>query len=68
MVSVVIVQRKTNLFEIILTLGPASSRASLLDGRQKQSDKNCNNGNHDKQFNQSKPGALALCTFHDSTL
>ncbi len=68
MVSVVIVQCKTNLFKIILTLRPASSRASLLNGRQKQSDKNRNYGNHNKQFNQSKSSSLALCTFHDSTI
>ena len=48
----IVVQCKPDLFEMVLAFGSSRSFASLLHGRQKQSDEDCDDCNHDKQFNQ----------------
>lgn len=47
----VIVQPQANLFEIIDTLGTASSLSRGLNGWQKQRDQHSDDGNNNKQFN-----------------
>jgi hypothetical protein len=43
---------QSNLFEIILTLSPASGLSRLLNRGQKECNQHCNNRNDNKQFNQ----------------
>jgi hypothetical protein len=49
------VERKAQLFQIVLALSAASSLAGLLYGRQQQCDQNRDDGDDDQQFNQRKP-------------
>lgn len=49
---VVIVQRQTDLLEVILTLRSPGSLSRLLDCRKQQCDEDGDNGNDDEQFDQ----------------
>jgi hypothetical protein len=47
---VVVVQRETDLFEIVSALRPASRLAGLLHGRKQQCDENGNDGDDHQQL------------------
>jgi len=49
-----ICQRKSDLLEVIGAGTAAGGLTSLLHSRQKESNKNADDGNDDEEFNQSK--------------
>jgi hypothetical protein len=63
----IVVHSKSQLFEIIAALHPASSLASCLYGRQKQTYQDANNGDHDEQFHQGETATIQRLT-HNQTL
>ena len=54
MCVVIVVECESDLTHVILALRPASSLASVLNGRQQQSDQNGDDGDHHQQLNQHK--------------
>ena len=54
----IIVQRQSDLLQIIRALRTASRFPSGLNGRKQQSDKDADNGNHDQQLDKGEPSAL----------
>ena len=50
--GLVVVQRQSQLLEIVLALAAASGLAGGLHGRQKQRHQNGDDGNHDQQLDQ----------------
>ena len=48
----VVMKGQADLLEIVLTLSASGSFSCLLNGRQQQSNQDCYDGDHDKQFNQ----------------
>jgi hypothetical protein len=51
------VHRKTNLLQIILALRSASGFSGLLNRRQQKCDQDCDNRNHDQEFNECESTA-----------
>ena len=47
-------QRQSDLLQVVLALRTACCLTRLLNGRQQQGDQNCDNRNHDEQFDQRK--------------
>jgi hypothetical protein len=58
---VVVVQSQPQLLQIIATLRPPSRFSSLLHGRQKESHKDRNNGDHDQQFDKRETSTPMQC-------
>jgi hypothetical protein len=54
---VVIVQRKSNLLQIIAALHPIGRFANLLDGGEKETNQDRDDGDHDEEFNQGEPAS-----------
>ena len=50
----IVVHRQTKLLEIVGALGPAGGFARGLHGRQKQSDQDRNDCNHNQQLDQGE--------------
>lgn len=55
----VVVQRETDLLEMILALRAACSFARLLHGRQEQGDQDGNNSNHHQKFDEREATGAA---------
>jgi len=55
---VVVVDRQTQLLQIVLALAAAGSLAGLLNCRQQQGNQNCDDRDHHQQFDQRKRGSL----------
>ncbi len=53
---VIIVQRKSQLFQIVTALSAPGRLASLLYGWQQQGDQDRDDGNDNQQLNQRKAG------------
>jgi len=51
---VVVVKRKTDLFQLIRTLRPACSFSCRLDRRKKKGDQDADNGDNNEEFNERK--------------
>ena len=51
---VIVVQSQANLLQIVFALGPSRSLTGLLDRREKQSNQNRDDRDHDQQFDQRK--------------
>jgi hypothetical protein len=51
---VVVVVRQRNVVQVVLALRPPSGFTSHLHSRQQQTDQNCNDRDHDQQFDQGK--------------
>ena len=47
-------ERQSDLFQIVASLGASSRFPSHLNRWQEQSDKHTNDGDHDEQFNQGE--------------
>src|SRR5690349_6280930 len=62
--ALIVVDRQSDLFEIVLALAAAGGRAGLLNGRQKEGHQDRNNGDHHQQLDQRKSGSQ---TFHDGS-
>ncbi len=56
---VVIVQRDSDLLEIVTTLSPPCRFTRLLDCRQQERNQNCNDCDDHQQFNQCESAILA---------
>ena len=54
----VVVESKPDLLHVVLALCSARSFSCLLHRWQQQCDQNCNNCNHDQQFNERKAKRL----------
>ena len=48
----IIVERQTELFQVVFALNATSRLAGLLYRRKQQGDQNRNNRNHDQQFDE----------------
>src|SRR5439155_23309826 len=51
---VMIVRRQANLLEVVLALHAVGGLAHLLHSRQQESDKDCDDRNHDQELDQGK--------------
>jgi len=60
----IIVQRDSKLFQVVLALSSASSFASLLNSWKQQCNKNRNDCNHDKKFDQRESTTEPTVPFH----
>ena len=54
---VIVVQRQTDLLEVVLALRASSRLARLLHSRQQNRDQNRDNENHDQQFDEGESTA-----------
>jgi hypothetical protein len=54
------VQGQADLLQIVHALGTVGGLAHFLDGGQQQAHQNCNNGDHNQQFDQRKRLAVGL--------
>ena len=64
-----IVQRQTDLFQVVAALSSTSRFAGLLNRGQQQTDQHANNGDDDQQFDQresASPSAVVLPRPHGS--
>ena len=52
---VVVVERKSELFEVVAALRSPSRLTSLLNRRKKQRDQNRDDRNHDQKFDECNP-------------
>jgi hypothetical protein len=59
------VQGQSELFKIVRALGPTRRLTHLLDCRQEQPDQNGNDGDHNKQFNESETRPSQVARLHD---
>jgi hypothetical protein len=48
------VQSESDLFEIVFALSSAGGFAGLLHGGEQQSHKDCNDGDHNEQFDEGE--------------
>ena len=58
--ALVIVASQSDLFEMIIALHSPRCFPSRLDGGKQQSDKDANDGNNNKQFNQSEGVSISI--------
>ena len=63
---VVVVERQTDLLQVVLALHAAGRLARLLHGGKQQSNQQGDDGHHDQQFNQGE-AAIPLPTSHRRT-
>ncbi len=56
--AVVVVKTQRQLFEIVLAFQARCGRSHLLDSRQQQSDQDCDDRDHDQQFNECEAARL----------
>ena len=54
---VIVVQCQTKLFDVVLTGRTTGGFTSLLDGGEQQSNKNCDDRDHNKQLDEGEPSA-----------
>ena len=62
----VIVQRHSQLLQIVFALRSSGRFASLLDGGQQQRYQNCDDCNDDEQFDQCESSWLSSASSHES--
>jgi hypothetical protein len=56
----IIVKRQPKLLHVVLALSSPGGFPSGLNGRKQQRDQNCDDCNHNQQFNQRKSARMEL--------